>query len=340
MRNPIQNAPPKKILIVKPSSLGDVVHSLPFLNAIRERFPSSEIHWVIAKGLEDLLTGHPMIDRVWIINKDMWKKLSYIRDSLRELRIFMKAIKEEKYDMVVDLQGLLRSGIIAMSTGSPLRVGFQEAREGSRFFYTHMIRGGRDVHAVDRYLKIAAFLGCDIDGICFPMPLSFESSVQAGISLPADYAAIAPGARWGTKRWPPEKFGRLASLLPLNTVVVGSRGDMDYAKKVLDLSKGKAISLAGKTTLKALIEVIRGARFFISNDSGPMHIAAALGIPVFAIFGPTDPERTGPYGKGHTVIRQDISCAPCFKRTCNDLRCMTSISASKVLKTIKEREQL
>jgi heptosyltransferase-1 len=331
---------PAKILIVKPSSLGDVIHSLPFLNAIRERFPSSEIHWVIAKGLEDLLTGHPMIDKIWIINKDMWKKLSHIRDSLRELRIFMKAIKEEKYDMVVDLQGLLRSGIIAMSTGSPLRVGFQEAREGSRFFYTRKIKGGRDVHAVDRYLKIAAFLGCDIDGICFPMPLSFESSVQAGISLPVDYAVIAPGARWRTKRWPPEKFGRLASLLPLNTVVVGSKGDMDYAKKVLDLSKGKAVSLAGKTTLKTLIEVIRGARFFISNDSGPMHIAAALGIPVFAIFGPTNPERTGPYGKGHTVIRQDISCAPCFRRTCDDLRCLESISASKVFKTIKERQQL
>jgi heptosyltransferase-1 len=329
---------PQKILIVKPSSLGDVVHSLPFLNAIRERFPSAEIHWVIAKGLEDLLTGHPMIDKIWIINKDMWKKLSYIRDSLHELRIFMKGLKEEKYDIVVDLQGLLRSGIIALSTGSPLRMGFQEAREGSRFFYTHKIKGGRDVHAVDRYLKIAAFLGCAIDDICFPIPLSFDASVQA--ALPADYAVIAPGARWGTKRWSPEKFGKLASLLPVNTVVVGSKRDMDYAKKVLDLSKGKAVSLAGKTTLKALIEVIRGARFFISNDSGPMHIAAALGIPVFTIFGPTDPERTGPYGKGHTVIRQDISCAPCFKRTCNDLRCMESISAGKVFKTIKERQQL
>jgi heptosyltransferase-1 len=330
----------KKILIVKPSSLGDVVHSLPFLNALKERFPGSEIHWVIAKGLEDLLTGHPMIDKIWIINKDMWKKLSYIRDSVHELRIFMKGIKEEKYDIVIDLQGLLRSGIITLSTGSPLRVGFQEAREGSRFFYTHKIKGGKDVHAVDRYLKIAAFLDCEIDDICFPMPLSFESSVQAGLSLPEDYAVIAPGARWGTKRWPPEKFGRLASLLPLNTVVVGSKGDIDYAKKVLDLSKGKAISLAGKTTLKALIEVIKGARFFVSNYSGPMHIAAALGIPVFAIFGPTDPERTGPYGKGHTVIRQDISCAPCFKRTCNNLRCLQTISSGKVFKTIKERQQL
>jgi len=331
---------PRKILVVKPSSLGDVVHSLPFLNAIRERFSSAEIHWVIAKGLEDILTAHPMIDKIWIINKDMWKKLSYIRDSLHELRVFMKRLKEEKYDIVVDLQGLLRSGIIALSTGSLFRVGFQDAREGSRFFYTHKIKGGKDVHAVDRYLRIAAFLGSNIDDVCFPLPLSFDSSIQADLLLPADYAVIAPGARWGTKRWPPEKFGELASLLPLNIVVVGSKGDMDYAKKVLDLSKGKAVSLAGKTTLKALIEVIRGARFFVSNDSGPMHIAAALGIPVFAIFGPTDPARTGPYGKGHTVIRQDISCAPCFKRTCNDLRCMENVSVKKVFETIKERQQL
>jgi lipopolysaccharide heptosyltransferase I len=341
MRNLKLSAPPKKILVVKPSSLGDVVHSLPFLNVLRETFPKSEIHWVIAKGLEDLLRGHPMINKIWVINKDMWKKLSHIHDSLYELRILLKGLKEENYDIVVDLQGLLRSGIITAFTAAPLRVGFQEAREGSRFFYTHRIKGGKDIHAVDRYLKIAAFLGCDITEVCFPLPLYADSSLVTRYSLPTNnYAVIAPGARWKTKRWPPEKFGELTSLLPLQTVIVGSKGDEGIAEEVVALSKGKAMSLAGKTNLRELIEIIRGARVFVSNDSGPMHIAAALGVTVFAIFGPTDPVRTGPYGKGHIVIKEDISCAPCFRRCCHDLKCMENLSAEKVLEAMKKHKQL
>jgi lipopolysaccharide heptosyltransferase II len=155
-----------------------------------------------------------------------------------------------------------------------------------------------------------------------------------------NYAVIAPGARWKTKRWPPEKFGKLASLLPFHVVVVGSKGDESIADEVVALSKGKAMSLAGKTTLKELIEIIRGAQFFVSNDSGPLHIAAALNIPVFAIFGPTDPVRTGPYGKGHTIIREEIPCIPCFRRTCHDLKCMEGVSVEKVFQAIREHQQL
>lgn len=338
MRNPELTATPKKILIVKPSSLGDIVHSLPFLKAIREGFPSSEIHWVIARGLEDLLTGHPMIDKIWIINKDMWKKLSYLRDSLQEVRIFMKRIKEERYDIVIDLQGLLRSGIIVLSTGSSLRLGFEEAREGSRFFYTQKIKGGKDVHAVDRYLKIASFLGCDIDDICFPLPLCHYPSPH--LPFTGDYAVMVPGARKPANRWPAHRFGELSSLLPIKTLVIGSREDIHLADVVVEASKGNAVSLAGKTDLKSLIEVIRSARFVVSNDSGPMHIAVALGIPVFALFGPANPLRTGPYGRGHTVIREDVLCAPCYKRTCHDLKCMKKMSVEKVFETIKEHQQL
>jgi heptosyltransferase-1 len=193
------------------------------------------------------------------------------------------------------------------------------------------------LHAVDRYLKIADFLGCDITDICFPFPLHFKSSIITNYSLPEDYAVIVPGARWKTKVWPSKKFGKLSSKLPIMTVIVGSKRDIDIANEIVALSKGKATSLADKTDLKELIEVIRNARFVVSNDSGPMHIAAALGIPVFAIFGPTNPLRTGPYGKGHTVIREDIPCAPCFKKTCNDIRCMNSLSVEKVYETIKNK---
>ena len=156
------NRNPQKILIVKPSSLGDVVHSLPFLNAMKTCFPEAEIHWVIAKGLEGLLDGNPMIERLWVINKDAWKKIDNAKNTVTEIRNLFKGLKKEKFDLVIDLQGLLRSGIITKSTGAPVRIGFQEAREGSRFFYTHKVKGGKDIHAVDRYLKIASVLGCDV----------------------------------------------------------------------------------------------------------------------------------------------------------------------------------
>ena len=256
-----------------------------------------------------------------------------------EIRILLRELRKERYDIVIDLQGLLRSGVITRATGSPVRIGFEEAREGSRFFYTSKIEGGKDIHAVDRYLKIAAFLGCDITEVCFPLPLSANSDTpHSALRLQSDdYAVMVPGARWKTKRWSPEKFGELSSLLPIRTVIVGGRGDKSIAKEILASPGSKSISLVGKTDLKGLIEIIRGARFIVSNDSGPMHIAAALGIPVFAIFGPTDPVRTGPYGRGHTVIREEVSCSPCFKKNCDDMKCMKSLSVEKVYEIIKRK---
>lgn len=319
---------PQKILIIKPSSLGDIVHSLPFLNAIRDRFPKSEIHWVVARGLEGLLEGHPMINKLWIINKDNWKNLSNVKDTVNELKDLFKSLKKEKFDIVVDLQGLLRSGVLAAATGSSVRIGFSEAREGSRIFYTHRIKGGKDIHAVDRCLKIARFLGCDVADIKFPFPLSFSSQLQDG------YAVFVPGARWRTKRWPSERFGELASILPVKTLVVGGKSDIDISNRVVAGSKGKAISVAGKTSIKELIDIMRKARFVVSNDSGPMHIAAALGVPVFVIFGPTNPLRTGPYGKGHVIIRKELKCSPCYKKTCKDVRCMAAVSVKEVAEAI------
>jgi lipopolysaccharide heptosyltransferase I len=323
----------KKILIVKPSSLGDVVHSLPFLNAVHECFPGAEVHWVIAKGLEGLLEGHPMIHRLIVINKDLWKKVSQAGDTVREIRQLYRGLRNEHYDLVVDLQGLLRSGLIAMATHATVRVGFSEAREGSRLFYTRKVKGGRGIHAVDRYMRIAAELGCPADRIAFPFPQKPAGSDKMRRIL-ADlghYAVIVPGARWKTKIWPAENFGTVAAKLPVRSIVVGSRGDRGIADRVVSSSRGRAISLAGETDLSELIELIKGARVVITNDSGPMHIGAALNIPVIAVFGPTSPALTGPYGKGHVILQTDEPCIPCFKRECADLKCMLGIAPEKVI---------
>ncbi len=320
------------MLIVKPSSLGDVVHSLPFLNAMKRCFPDAEIHWVVAKGLEDLLEGHPMIDKLIVINKDLWKKLSQTGKTLKEIRELFKQLRNEKYDIVVDLQGLLRSGLITWATHAPVRIGFQEAREGSRLFYTKKVKTSRDMHAVDRYMKIAAELGCDGHERVFPFPHSPKASDETGkLSSLGPYAVLVPGARWKTKIWPAESFGKVASMLPLRSVIVGCSADKTIGDEVVSRSGKKAISVVGETSIKKLIDVMRTAEVVITNDSGPMHIAAALNIPVIAIFGPTSPHKTGPYGKGHVVLQSRAECVPCFRRACRDnIRCMKEITPEAV----------
>jgi heptosyltransferase-1 len=332
----------QKILVVKPSSLGDVVHSLPFLSAVKSRYPEAEVHWVIARGLESLLKGHPLIDKLIVINKDEWKSLSRSVRTVREIAGLFRALRREHYDIVVDLQGLLRSGIIASAAGAPLRIGFEEAREGSRFFYNRKVRAGKELHAVDRYLKIAAALGCSAEKVVFPFaPAKTVTGEAAKLrELPAPYAVIVPGARWDTKIWPAVNFGRAAAALPWRSIVVGSSADMQKADVVVGESGGKAVSLAGKTGLNELAEIMRKAVLVISNDSGPMHIAAAFGVPVVAIFGPTSPERTGPYGEGNIIIRREETCSPCFKKRCEDLKCMKGITVATVLERIDNSLQL
>lgn len=331
---------PKKILIIKPSSLGDVIHSLPFLNAIHNKFPQSEIHWVIAKGLEPLLAQHPMISRLWIIDKDRWKILRRLRQTAIEVKDIFSSLRNEKYDLAVDLQGLLRSGILIKSTLAPVRIGFSEAREGSTFFYTHKVAGGRDIHAVDRCLKIAAELGFDTSNPRFPMPDIEETEnvkdIKQGLGR---YSIIIPGARKEANKWPAERYADLAKRLKKNFLVIGSKADERLGKKIEELSGGFAKSIAGQTNLIELCSIIKNADYVVSNDTGPMHIAAAYGVPVVAIFGPANPARTGPYGSGHVVVQSGLECAPCYKRRCSDPKCMTAITVDMVFDAVVTRFQ-
>lgn len=326
----------KKILVIKPSSLGDIIHSLPLLNRIKNSIDGCIIHWVVARAYRNLLEDHPMIDKIWVINKDDWKNIKNFKVTIEELNNLFKNLRAERYDIVIDLQGLLRSGIIAKAAGSRLRIGLSDAREGASLFYTHTVEVKGDVHAVDRYLMVSGFLGLKNEEIQFPFPELRDLKLEGMHDLlKENYAIIAPGARWASKIWPPERFGEVASMLPLRSIVVGSKSDISLADRVVRASKGRAISIAGKTGLKELIYIIKNARFMLCNDSGPMHIAAAAGIPIFAIFGPTDPVKTCPYGKGHRVIRHNVLCSPCRKRDCHDMRCMIGLKAMTVYEIIK-----
>jgi len=325
----------RKILIIKPSSFGDVIHGLPVLHALSLRFPEAELHWVVAKSFAGILEGHPLIHRLWVIDKDAWRKLRNLPRTASDLRRLAQGLRKEKFDLVIDLQGLLRSAVIGLFTGVEERVGFEHAREGAKFSYKYRVRADTELHAVEKNLLIAQFVGCRPAEPVFALPPLGE--VPGIVKDMGQYAVIAPSAGTLVKRWPAEYFGRLASLLPIASIIVGGRPDAALGDEVARLSHSRAVSVAGKTSLKELGAIIRGAKYLVTSDSGPMHLAAALNVPVFAVFGPTSPVRTGPYGNIHTIIRLELPCSPCFTRKpCPDWRCIREVTPEMVLRAIYE----
>ncbi|MBI4698864.1 MAG: lipopolysaccharide heptosyltransferase II [Nitrospirae bacterium] len=337
-----------KILIIKPSSLGDVIHALPFLKAVKDTFRNARVDWVIGRDLKGILEGNPLIERLIVFDKDSWKDPGNFSGTIREVFSLKKALKTAHYDMVVDLQGLLRSGLMTFFTHAPLKIGFQNAREGSWLFYNRKISSAGAVHAVDKILEIAKSIGAKTSDVGFPLYIdnADRERVRDLTGNLREYVVIVPSARWETKKWPAENFGMLISRLTMPCVLTGGDSDLPVIQQVMGCSGGRGINLCGKTDLRELLALIAGARAVVSNDSGPMHIGAALDVPVVALFGPTDPERTGPYGwsggrsgminKKLKVLRSPMPCSPCFKRRCRDPLCMSGISVEKVLDELKE----
>ncbi|MEN8200700.1 MAG: glycosyltransferase family 9 protein [Thermodesulfobacteriota bacterium] len=332
---------PKKILIIKPSAWGDIVHTLPFLAAVSKRYPEAEIHWVVAKGLHRFLEGHPLIHKLWIMDKEGWKKIGEPLRVLSELSGFRRGLKKENFDISIDLSGLLRSGLVSWAAGARYRLGFSDSDEGSPLFYNHKVEGGEQIHAIDRYLKLARYMDCDTSEVSYPFP-PLPDIAELLAELPPEFCIMAPSAGKEANRWPAERFGELAARLPIPSLVIAGPADTHICEAVVRESKGKAINLAGRTGLKDLVALIAKARFFICNDTGPMHIAAALDIPVFALFGPANPIRTGPYGEMHTIIQETFDCSPCYARKpCAKYswRCMNELSVDKVYRIISEQER-
>lgn len=306
-----------RILIIKPSSLGDVVHALPTVNLIRRKFAAAHISWLVNAELFPLLQNCPVInDRIEFRRRDSgsWWPL------LRQLR-------RENFDIVVDLQGLLRSGLFTLATGASQRIGLSDAREGARLFYNEIVTVPR-IHAVDRYLLAAKHLGCD-------GPVEFPLGLASEIKNQKSEIAINPSARWDTKLWGDDKFAELIRQLPADRVVL--TGSANEAPRIEKIAQGRQ-NLAGKTSLLELADLYRQCAVLITNDSGPMHLAAAVGTPVVAIFGPTEPALTGPYGDRHVVLRAGIPCSPCLKDRCfhtPGMECMDKVTVEQVLAAVK-----
>ncbi len=312
-----------RILIIKPSSLGDVVHALPTVNLIRRKFPEAHITWLINESLTSLLEHCPVIDELLPFERQRFRSPW----QLPAFTAFLGALRGKRFDVVVDLQGLLRSGLMSWATRAPRRIGLGDAREGARFFYNEIVKVPR-IHAVERYLCAARHLGCDSTPIEFPLGVSSDVKCEGLIG-------VNPSARWVTKLWGNDKFAELIRRLPRERVVLtGSAGEREEIEKIAQGCRNSA----GETDLFQLAGLYRRCAVVITNDSGPMHVAAAVGTPVVGIFGASDPALTGPYGKEHVVLRADIPCSPCLKDQCTNkvrMECMKLVTVDQVLAATK-----
>lgn len=331
-----------KILIIKLSSIGDVVHTLPALYALRNAYPYAKIDWLVEEEPSNILIGHPLLNDVFVIKKKGWLK------DLKRTYAVAKKIRALNYDIILDFQGLFKSGIWVFLSNGKRRIGFDKSREMSYLFLNERLPPyNPDKHAVERYLDLVKHLGIKCDSINPPIPITEKEKKKVsgllktgGILEGTPFIVVNPLARWETKLWGAKKIAGLCNEMvdsfSCRVVVVGAFSEKDN-KEFFSLTNNRVVDLTGKTTLKELAHLMSLSSVVITVDSGPMHIAAAMGVPVVAIFGPTAPWRTGPYGSIHTIIRKDLPCSPCFSRICKDKDniCMKEIEVRDVLSAVE-----
>ncbi|MEJ2588817.1 MAG: glycosyltransferase family 9 protein [Deltaproteobacteria bacterium] len=339
-----------EILIIKLSAIGDVVHSLPFLEVLKENFPYAQIDWVVEDPADDIVRGHPKIRRVLVSPRrslvERFSKDKEWRPLALEIKGFLNRLRSREYDLVIDLQGLLKSGVLAGVSRGKRKVGMSGSREGAQLFLNEPpVWVNYDLHAIDRYLQMARYLGCHWDRWEGRIPV-FEADRQAMDLKLAPHGldgkplvAINPMAKWPTKLWEVERFAsladRIASELSCEVIFTGSKEDRSTVAGITGVMKGAAHNFAGEINLKELAVLYEKCRLLVTTDTGPMHMAAAMGCPVVALFGPTAPWRTGPYGEGHQIVREPMVCSPCFKRRCTHKTCMREISADRVFESVR-----
>ena len=298
----------KNILIIKMSSLGDIIHALPSLYALREIYPKARITWAVHPAFAGILPGKPWIDEIYLVDRKRIKEISYLWQVHQDL-------KSRHFDLVIDLQMIAKSGIISFLSGCKNRIGYNDAREGI-FLASHPVTGPhKKGHIIEQLLDVIRYLGWEGDTIEFPlhdykkeMDTVSHLLQQEGVDGP--YAVLVPGTRGEAKKWPISFWGELASLFSehhVYNVISGTAGEMDMGKAIKESSPSPyTVNLMGKTSLLELAALEKMASLHISSDTGPLHIANAVHTPLIALFGPTLPDRSGPYGnKNSTVLLAD-----------------------------------
>ena len=334
-----------KILILKPSSLGDVIQALPVLRLLKLHYPASEISWWIDAALAPLLAGDPDLAGVVRFERKRWARPQHWPEMVRSIQ----QLRAENFDLVIDLQCLARSGAFAWLARGKFLAGLDEVREGARGFYDLAVpRRSFLTHAVDWYLSVLPPLGVPVhkNFIWLPERPAIAAAVKKKWPVAQSrWIALQPGARWMNKRWPVEHFSelvcRLGEIFPaVRFAIIGGKDDKLLGEIIASTAPARCLNLCGETTLLEMVEWLRHAELLVTNDTGPMHAAAALGKPLVALFGPTEPRRTGPYGQLENVLRLELPCTPCLKSTCHFEKmeeCLRALSPAAVFARVREK---
>jgi lipopolysaccharide heptosyltransferase I len=323
----------KRILVIKLSSLGDLAHALPAVRALKRR-TGAEIDWVTQPEYVPLLECCPDVNRILAFPR---------RNVIRQGAAFLWSLRREKYDAIVDLQGLMKSALVARLARGKRRVGPAWAREGSHYIYQDQPARpeGPRRHAVEELMDVVDLV---MPGDTVPEELNLQFPEAEADGRPGPHIALAPFSRWATKDWPVEKFvevaRRLASEMGGQIRIIGGPDHVSQGNSMARQIGPAAKNLCGKTDLIGLCSLLKGMDLLITVDSGPMHWADAMGVPLVAIFGATDPARTGPYHqRNHVVTQQGLACQPCHSRSCarKDLACLTTLESDVVLQAALAR---
>jgi len=339
-----QIEPPQRLLLIRRSSIGDIVNTMPTLVALRRGFPDAHISWLVDHRFQEILQGHDCLDDVIPVRRHSAREIiPLIGELLRARRL----LRSRQFDMAIDPQGLLKSALISYLSGAPRRLGFDDERELSTRLVNEIVPGDHNLHAVDRFLLMAEYLGCPTQPVEFRLPIS-----PAGRQWAADFLSGNPASADGRliglnvgafkphRCWPTAHFAKLAELLlqhwDVPIVLIGGPGDRQRAESIKQQTTVPLIDAVGHTTLSQLPALIDRCAVLVSADTGATHIAVALDTPVVALFGPSFPHLTGPHGDNNIVLWSQPECACWNKPTCRDYPCMRAISPESVFQAIQE----
>ena len=306
----------RNILIIKPSALGDIVLALPVLSALRNSFPDAKISWLIRPEFAPLLKNHPHLNQTILFDRNLLAKAWRNVHAFAELQTLIRRLRNEKFDAVIDLQGLFRTSLLARLSGCPRIFGMENAREFASLFYTCKVPANTNsTHIVDHYMKIVAATGARDSSVQFVLPVDDSAADSVNRLLAkhkvdrSHYVVFIPGSAHLDKCWPVEKFVALADkislLFHLPVVTVGTKSEKPITEKLCASANVPIVDLAGETNLNELTVLLKSARLVVSNDTGPGHIAAALGSPMVMMFSWSNPARIYPYGRKNCVVAVD-----------------------------------
>jgi lipopolysaccharide heptosyltransferase I len=347
---------PERILLVRLSAVGDVVHVLPALALLRRSLPEAHIAWIAESLSASLLEGHPMIDELIVYPRAHWRRQGYLRSLRRDIPAFFGWMRRRGFDVAVDFQGLTKSALIPRLSRIPRRIGYggEDGREISPWLYTDRLAPPDEIeHVVLRNLYLLTALGFEAPSpLEFPLPdfsperERIDSRLEeTGIDRGEPLILLNPGAGWETKRWPPDYFGRLADAVARETgyrvVFTWGPGEEHLITSALDevgTDTAPRVHRAPPTDLRELVALIDRAAVMVGGDTGPVHLAAARGVPVVCLYGGSDPKRNGPIGPGEVRVLDNpqVPCYPCWKVKCDNPPpvCLTTIDPDAVFEAV------